>query len=103
MQEIQMRKPKQIITTEMLSNMEMLAVTNPAMRDILDQAKVIYELAGAPQYFDPIPEPVQYGTDDQYDTIEDTYGEQEMDADIEELYKDGMISRDYLLKWHGLK
>lgn len=43
--------PKRIISEEMIQNMEMLAITNPAMRDILEQAKVIYALAGSPDFF----------------------------------------------------
>lgn len=46
-----MAQPRTIITMEMLMNMEMLAVTNPAMKDILEQAKVIYALAGSPEFF----------------------------------------------------
>lgn len=47
-----MAKPKTIITPEMLANMEMFAVTNPGMRDLLEQCKVLYELSGAPKYFE---------------------------------------------------
>lgn len=45
-------KPKRIIPDDMLANMEMLAVTNPGMRDILEQAKVIYTLNGSPNFYD---------------------------------------------------
>jgi len=47
-----MKQPKKIISEEMLSNMEMLAVTNPVMRDMLEQAKVIYTLNGSPKFYD---------------------------------------------------
>jgi len=47
-----MKQLKQIISEDVLRNMEMLAVTNPAMRDILEQAKVIYVLNGEPKFFD---------------------------------------------------
>lgn len=42
---------KKIISGDMLANMEMLAITNVGMRDILEQAKVIYALNGSPDFF----------------------------------------------------
>ena len=59
------------ISVDMLMNMEMLAITNPAMKDILEKAKVIYSLAGSPDFFDEITDysgsidPKMY--DDEYD------------------------------------
>ena len=67
-------KPKKIITEEMLANMEMLAITNVGMRDILEQAKVIYALNGSPNFFecnddeeDPYVEKYEEYDEDEYD------------------------------------
>jgi hypothetical protein len=41
---------KRIITEDTLRNMEMLAVTNPGMKDLLEQCKVFYVLTGSPDF-----------------------------------------------------
>ena len=44
--------PKKIISHTVLANMDMLAVTNPGLRDALEKALVFYELSGSPEFFD---------------------------------------------------
>jgi len=67
-----MRQPKEIIPWDMLANMEMLAVTNPGMRDVLEQAKVIYALNGSPKFYEEADEESsEYDAD--YDCDDDDF------------------------------